>query len=456
MSYSKVRYNRTLGGENAEVIVGKAIAYTTQPNYTAFEANAADGEIGLFDYLTGRILIAGGGAVPTPAAGTTVASQTGGSLPASTTYYFKLAYLNTSGESVASTEFSQATAAGTATNSILLTFAPGPYGTTTKVFFGTTAGGEAAYFSAGSGETYNFTIATGGTTGTPLTTATGTMANVLAKDQAFFIAQRRDTDSITGAKYVKKTITVKYDATRTRKVPYIAPVKQVTTISVVTGYVPATGDDIEIAIIETTPGNEPYPVWDYDAVIGDTGTLAVGGPSVPVLTMAQALQKIVYRINNPLDLVHKDDGQPCTATYTDNGGGAYTVVITANYFEENFRIALRGPLATYAAVNYTTGFVAGSGYSDDVNRLEQQGWIFEGVTTNYPMIGVPQEYGAPTPYTVSGLTYNIYHLDPMNQSKEPNPHNIRTHFAHIYLIPPVAVGGASTSPDAIISAILGF
>lgn len=441
MAYSKVRYNRTLNGENAEIIVAKARAYTTQATYKDFEANAVDGELGIFDAAT-MALIAAGAAIPTPAKPNLVANLLGGTLAADE-YFYKISYVNATGESVASAEAS-ITTTGT-TSSVNIFYPAGPAGTTVRVYRGLTTNLEDAY-QVGGATSFTDTGAAG-TAGTPLSVATGVVPNVLTTGQKYFIALRRDTDGLTNAKLIKTSTVIEYDAKRTRKVPYVAPVKQVTTISIAAGYTPVKGDDLEIAIIETTPGNEPFPVWDYNSVIGDTG----------VLTLAQALTKIVARINNPLDLVHKDDGAPATAVLNDTGGGTFTVVITSAFFGEHFRVALRGPLATYGSVVYTTPFVAGSGYSDQVKRLEAQGWIFEGVVTNYPMHGNPEDYGFPTGYTVDGLTYNFYHLDPLRVSKEPMPQNVHHHWAHIYLITPVEVGNsAATSPDKIVSAILGF
>lgn len=50
------RFYKTTKGFNAEVVVAKAVAYTTDADYKTFVANAVDGEIGFFNAKTGALL----------------------------------------------------------------------------------------------------------------------------------------------------------------------------------------------------------------------------------------------------------------------------------------------------------------------------------------------------------------------------------------------------------------
>lgn len=347
MSYTKRRYYKSTKGENAEVIVGMAKAYTTQATVTLFEANAAIGEIGIYNADTNALI-------------------------------------------------TTAMAAGV------------------------------RYFTAVMWQVNNF--------------------GVLQK-QMF-----------------KTTATV-YDATRTRRTAYIAPVKQVSTITVSAALVTALNAAIaaqpigsltdqinyaSITTIETTPGNEPYPTIDFDYEFSNPAGV----------TVSAILTNIVARINNPLDIVQKDDGQQYSAVLTGSDGAGYTIAITAFYFQQHFRIALRG-LFENATVVYTTPYKQGVGDSVSVGSIEEEGFIFAGVTTNYPGLGVPDEYGKPDRMTVDGLTYNTYQLDPLRISKEPMPQSVHHHWAHIYLIIPVPVGGdaatrAASSPDLAVGTVLGF
>ena len=450
-SLSKFRWQSNTKGENAEVLIAAALAYTSQATYALFQANAADGEVGIFDATTMALLAANGviGTVKNLVGST----ATGAGLITANTYYYVIVPLNAAGHGLPGNEIAITTTTATSTNTLNWDAVPGAV--SYQIWRGTTAGAE-ANFQTSVTNSFTDTSASGGTSGTLPTTNTATtgFGQALIAGQKYFVAQKRDT-------YCKNTTTISYDPNRTRRVPYLAPVKQISTIVIdVSLYTPTVvGDDIEIALIETTPGNEPYPTWAYDSVIGDS----YKGTATP--TLAQALTNIVARINNVTDLVHRDDvlnGQtPFTATIS-NSGSVYTITITAGFFEQHFKIATRGPIAHLATVATPTPFVEGSGFYDHVLALEKEGWIYEGVTTNYPGEGVtPLDFGYPTSYVVNGLTYNIYHLDPVRVSPEPNAVNVRHHYPHLYIITPVPVGGstgarAASSPDLVIGTILGF
>lgn len=337
MAYAKVRFQRSTKGENAEVLVGKAIAYTTQTTLANFQANAAEGEIGVYNADTGA-------------------------------------------------RISTAMAAGT----------------------------------------------------------------------RYITALKRDGQAFLSTPII-------HDLARTRRTAYIAPVKQVTTIVISAAQVTAINNGItavpvqnqalqyaSITLIETTPGNEPYPTLDYDYEVGNPAGI----------TASVILNAIVARINNPLDLVHKDDGLQYSASISGNDGSGYTITITSYYFGQHFRVALRGILSN-GTITYTTPFKQGVGDSDSVNRIEDEGLIYAGVTTNYPGMALPSEFGRPTKFTVDGLTYNTYQIDPLRVSKEPMPQSVHHHWAHIYFIVPVPVGGdaptrAASSPDYTLGTVLGF
>lgn len=77
-----------------------------------------------------------------PTATTTATATTGGTIPASTTYYYVVTATNANGETMASNEVSQATGSGTATNTITVNWnkVPNAYGY--KVYRGTATGAE--------------------------------------------------------------------------------------------------------------------------------------------------------------------------------------------------------------------------------------------------------------------------------------------------------------------------
>src|SRR6266436_417862 len=286
-SLSKYRWQSNTKGENAEVLIAGAQAYTAQSTYALFQANAADGEVGIFDAAT-LALLAANGTLANPS-GLVGSTATGAGLITAATYFYVIVGLNAAGHTNVSNEISITTTTSTSTNT--LSWAPLAGAVSYQIWRGTTAGAE-ANFQTSVTNSFTDTSATGGTSGTVPTTNTATtgFGQALISAQKYFVAQKRDT-------YCKTTTTIAYDANRTRRVPYLAPVKQVTTITVdVSLYTNIIGDDMEIALIETTPGNEPYPTWAYDSVLGDS----YKGTATP--SMAQAITNIVARINDVNDL----------------------------------------------------------------------------------------------------------------------------------------------------------
>ena len=124
---------------------------------------------------------------PTQNAATT--STTGGSLAASTTYYFKVVATGGPGTTTPSGEQSAETGSGS-TNSIAVNWVDSTYATAYQIWYGTSSGGENAYFTAASSATtYSFTTATGGTSGT--IPASNTTASTINGSTSLPIAQNR-------------------------------------------------------------------------------------------------------------------------------------------------------------------------------------------------------------------------------------------------------------------------
>jgi hypothetical protein len=449
---TKIRYFRSTKGENAEVIVGKAVPYTAQADIASFQSTAVEGEIGVFNADT-NLAISPAVALGTPQNVVVTGNAAGGALAAGT-YYYKIVAVNAVGVSLGSSEVNVTTTGSTSSAQLSWNDVAGA--TSYRVYRGTSAAGEDHYQVSG-GNTFIDAGAVG-TTGTVPVAATGTTPTPLVAGNKYYIALKRDGNSF-------RSTNITFDGTRTRRTPYIAPVKQVTTVTIsaasvtyintlIAAQVPfSLTDNVNYAgltTIETTPGNEPFPTIDWDYEFDNPAGV----------TVSAILTKIVADINNPLDLRQKDDGQQYTAALSGNDGAGYTVTVTAFYFQQHFRIALRGLLASGTVV-YTTPYKQGVGDSDSVGYIEKEGFIYAGVTTNYPGAALPSEFGRPSEFTVAGLTYNTYQLDPLRVSKEPMPQSVHHHYAHIYVIVPVPVGGsasarAASSPDYILGSILGF
>jgi hypothetical protein len=106
-----------------------------------------------------------GTALPAPVAATATTATTGGTLPATTTYFYVVTALNASGETIKSNEKTVTTGAG-ATNSNTVTWATVAGATGYKIYRGTSAGGENVYYSVGAVLTFTDTGAAS-TVGTP-------------------------------------------------------------------------------------------------------------------------------------------------------------------------------------------------------------------------------------------------------------------------------------------------
>lgn len=114
----------------------------------------------------------------TPTQNAPATSTSGGSLPTATQYFLKIAALNATGETVASSEQTITTGAGS-TNTITANWTAVSNATSIKVYIGTSAGAENKYLTAAGGATsLVITSLTSAITGTPLTTATAVATTV--------------------------------------------------------------------------------------------------------------------------------------------------------------------------------------------------------------------------------------------------------------------------------------
>lgn len=427
---AKNAYYLTTKGFNAEVVVAAPLTYTSQSTIANFVANAAEGELGIFNSKTGALISSTGSTIPTPVvAPTLVGSTTGGTLAAGT-YYLKYSYTSsTGGESVASGE-SSVTTSGT-TGSIQVNFPAGPANTIPKVYIGTGTGTEGQYFLGTANATTVIVTTATGTAGTPLTTATGTLTQPAPANTQIFIAQKRDG-------LLNQTVPFTVTPGSVTKTPYSAPVQDVWSL---TGFpTAAQGQTYSIAIFDLTPANQPYPAFDYDYTLNGTDTVAT------------ALASFAARINDPTNPVNFPYGLIATATVT--GGNTLVLTIVPG---RSIRIATRGDIDYFTStivVTHTTQGQLGVGTSDNVSEVEGEGIIFSGVTTNYPAPtnALPSEFGTAKLFTVAGLTYNSFLISFYADERSPLP--LERHFQKRFIA--LFTPSTGTTPDTAITAILGF
>lgn len=423
---AKNKFFLTTKGFNAEVVVAAPLAYSTQATYALFLANAAEGEIGIYNQDTSALISAPAATVGTPGTVTPTAATTGGTL-ATATYYFKAVAVNATGVSIASAEANAAVTGPTGSVGLSYTAVTGA--TSYRIYVGTAAGAETGYFVT--------TSITPTYTGQALTNATVPTASfgTAPIGANIFIAQKRDG-------LINKTTPFKAASGIVTYTPYAAPVKQVTTISTFPAV--AAGKVWSLAVFDMTPEAQPYPAWDWDYYVKSTDTIA---------TALAGLAALINDATNPQNAAY---GQLVTAT-VNGSGDTSTLALTTPDFERPFRVATRQDINYLTAgvtVTLTTPFQAGIGIYDNVAEVEGEGIIFSGVTTNYPSPtnALPSEFGTAALFAVSGKTYNTYLINFYETEFSPLP--LERHFQRKYMV--LFTPSSGTTPDSAINGILNF
>lgn len=250
----------------------------------------------------------------------------------------------------------------------------------------------------------------------------------LAEGDRYFFAQKRDGGTKTSSvlTYNKRTV---------KRIAYTAPVKQIATVTFAAGFVPARDEEVVVTVIETTPGNQPFPRWSY-SVQAKQGE-----------TKAALLARLVALINDPTSVINSDMGPAVTASLAGD-----VLTLTAIYEGSSFRVALQEKAFDVASAVITTAFKQGSGYYDHVASAELAGNIFEGNTTQYPnQNATDAEFGAPTKFAKSGVTYDTFQIDSVRTEYSPTPVDQHQHYHHFILCVPV---GATKS--GAVGTALGF
>jgi hypothetical protein len=286
-------------------------------------------------------------------------------------------------------------------------------------FVSTAAEGEFAFFNADT-----LALIAGTTSGSPAAvTAVGSTTWI-------FGALKRD-----GA--VEKTGRFRLSSYTATRIPYAAAVAQVSTAAF--SGTPTAGKYYSVKVIETTPGYQPFPSWEYGVTI-KTGE-----------SMATALGRIRDLINDKTNVVNKDTDSIVTATLSST-----TLTITATTGGPTFRLAF-----SYDALNdgsavaaYTTNAFWGNGTYAQVAELEKEANVYKGVTTQYPMQGAnPEDFGQPTAFATSGVQYSTYIITGVATELSPTPVDQHQQPRNILLAIP---SNGSANAEAEVKGILGL
>lgn len=372
MAY-KNNFFKMLWGNNIQGVISGAVAYTPQATYALFQANAAQGELGIFDAVA-LTLISGAGAASTtldifiavmrdgaiertPAfkIGQVDQTRTAYSAPVKQISNIQLGY---QASLILQDLTYTAVTPGTGGNAI--TVANVVAGNNTALTIGV----------AGSAITVNEATNGGGV-------ATSTAAQIAAAIIASGAATALVSVAVTG-----NTGTVQTAAGATNLAGGAALVN------------PTVGQIFEIGILELTPGNQPFPTYDYQYV------------SIAGDTMDTVAAKLVNMINSNLNYANQNRDLILTALYNNT---TKVITLTAINFGVSFKILTKYDLDPVSFVTYTTPMHLGSGFTQQMQFLQDALDIYKGVTTNYPLQGSnPADWGKPTDQIITTVGYNIY------------------------------------------------
>lgn len=142
--------------------------------------------------------------------------------------------------------------------------------------------------------------------------------------ESFYIIQKRSDGSI------RKTNLVAWNDVTVRRKAYVAPVKCVGSLgwagtagALNLAAAVASGKLYELAILETTEGNQPFPTWNYEyqAKPGDVELDVLGG----LAKMINDSANIIYKSNAPLVTAEVKADATYTTFYAIGAGGTLTV-----------------------------------------------------------------------------------------------------------------------------------
>jgi len=405
----KNKFFKMLVGENLIGAISGAVAYTAQATFAAFQAGAAQGELGVFD-ADSLALISGAGAASTTAnlfiavmrdtlpertvsfqIGQVKISRTAYSAPVKQVSTIQLGYL---ASLILQDITYTAVTPGTGGNAITVT--------------NVVAGNNTALSVAVAGNAITVNLATNGA-GAATSTAAAVAAAVAASGPASALV----TPKVTG-----NTNTVQAAVAATNLAGGAATPA------------PTPGQIFEIGILETTPGNQPFPTYDYQYV-------AVQGDTVDSVAA-----KLVNMINSNLNYANQNRDLIVTASYA---AATDTITITAIDFGTSFRLLVKYDLAPIAFVIYTTPMHLGSGFTQQMQLYQDAFDIYKGVTTNYPLQGSnPQDYGKPSDMVLTTVGYNLYTFFGFKDDIAKTPAHKQS-FARTIV---VGVPSTGTTPDA--------
>lgn len=412
----KNRYSKSTAGQNQQVIVAKAVAYTTDADYQTFVSLAVDGEIGVF-----LVYDASGPTIYTEA--TAALNAADAALQAADKFFIAKmhVHVDANGETK---RFVQKTPVMTYSECTVKTQAyVAPVKQITNVGYTGTSG------SLNSGTLVNDQIFA-------IKLTDNSSANQPFPSWNFEdVSRQGDTLQSIGARILKQVndTTYAFNAANGRLVDAELLTNGTFTVNTVgSGNVGVTNGSTTV----TATGHN-VTAGTYVRIGGTTGGFAV--------------YKVASVATNSFELTTIYTGATNAALAIANLGtmSAITEIgfkFTALYFGTHFKVFLSEDTVS-ADLAYTTPYVEGNGTSDQVLQMEREGQVFEGYASANDSFA--EDFGKPADYTVSGTTYQFIFLNYYRQMKAANVPNINdAHYGHIVLCLPVGVA-PTTNVDGI-------
>lgn len=405
----KNNFWKSLIGENAQIMIAGAVAYTSQATIAAFQANAAAGELGVFDGDTNALVSGGGAAAVTENLYIAVKRD----LATETTVIFKIQDIKPT-RTAYSAPVKQVTTVQCGGFLVIqdITYVnetPNPV--------------TVNYVVAGNSTALSVVV-----TGNNIVVNEATSSGEAATSTATLI-QAAIAASATASALVTSTVT---GTGATVQVSTVNPLAIAGTPAIV------PGNAYELDLLEFTPGYQPFPTYDYQYVakVGDT--------------LDTVLQNLANQYNSTTSIDNQNRDVIVTAAYT---AGTNSIVFTAINFGVSFKALPKFALQPYAIVTNTTPMHIGTGFPDQMELLQDGGDIFKGVTTNYPLQGAnPADFGKPTDMVSQSLGYNIYVFSGFSSERS----KLNRHREQFWRTVVVAVPSTGTTPEVQVKAIFGL
>ncbi len=224
------------------------------------------------------------------------------------------------------------------------------------------------------------------------------------------------------------TTPLQADTITAQLIPYKTPSNQV--VDIIVANTLSTQQDISIKVIETTPGNQPLPVWEYTDKISDQWPMVCNPRLIPQINAAKEGEFFIASVAGPyLRIVSTDPTRhfkvvvnitPTKADPIDYGNiAAYTVVTPAS---------------------------AGSGTTAHLEELQKEANVRRGIghyyTDKVSFGTTGSEFGLPVDIVALDYEWDIVVLTGLKYESSPTPLGAHSQKHYIFVAVPEGTGAS--------------